>query len=72
MNNSVTFKVWDWKDIMRVCGSVLSNEKGREMLHYIKIRCEDNHFKAYGTNGYQISTIEGKWWRFDNRWFRRL
>lgn len=60
MTNTIIFDAWDWRDIMRVCGAAISLDEARTMLHYIKIHCEGNFFKAYATNGYQVSTIEGK------------
>ena len=58
---NVTFDVWAWKDIMRTCGSVINMETPRVMLHFIKISFEGAEcFKAIASNGYQVSTIEGK------------
>lgn len=57
----VTFDVWTWKDIMRVCGSVIDPEDEREMLRNIQIKIErDGEFTAYGANGYQVSKVCGK------------
>lgn len=59
MSQVIKFDVWTWKDIMRVCGNAISDDDAREMLHYIRIRCENNRFTAVGANAYQASTIDG-------------
>lgn len=58
---SITFSVWVWKDIMRTCGSVIDMGSPREMLRYIKLSFDSaERFKALGSNGYQVSIIEGE------------
>jgi hypothetical protein len=58
MSQTVKFDVWAWKDIMRVCGSALPGTD-REYPRVIRIICKENHFKAYGNNGYMVTVIEG-------------
>lgn len=59
MSQVIKFDVWTWRDIMRVCGNVVSKNDARKALQYIRIRCENNRFTAVGANEFQVSTIEG-------------
>lgn len=53
--------VYQWREIMRVCGSVMSNyESDRPALRYIDLCFRDGfigYHVAYGSNGYQISRV---------------
>jgi len=60
MSQTVTFDIWAWRDIMRVCGEAVSYDETRIMLQYVQIRCDNNHFTATGTNGCLVATLEGE------------
>lgn len=62
----IGFNVYDWKDIMKVCGSVAEVYEERIMLTYIKIDCDNGRFTAYGSNGFQLSRLCGRCEMDDN------
>lgn len=41
---TIQFDIWTWKDIQNVVGTVISFDEAREMLHYIRLRCQDSAF----------------------------
>lgn len=57
---TIQFDIWTWKDIQNVVGTVISFDEAREMLHYIRLRCQDNKFEAVASNGFQLSRLNGK------------
>ena len=53
----IEFNVYDWRDIMRVCGPTLGTDPNKEMLSYINVKCNNNWFSAYGCSGYQVARV---------------
>ena len=41
---TIQLTIWDWKDIQNIVGTVVSLDDSRQMLHYIRLRCEDSRF----------------------------
>jgi len=57
----VKFSVYDFKDIMKICGSVTATtEKDKPRCQYIDLYFDpaDHSCTACGCNGYQLSTVK--------------
>lgn len=58
---TVKMSIYDWRDMVRVCGTLSTNKGDRESLRYIDL-CINDESKglctAYGCNGYQMSRVK--------------
>ena len=52
---NITFRVWDFKHIMKTCGSIIDPKNPREMLQRIRLRCEGSICTAHSATGYQFA-----------------
>ena len=56
---TIEFDIWTWRDIQRVCGSVVAKTEGGlyPLMRYIRFESEDGICTAYGCDGYQLSRL---------------
>lgn len=52
---NISFRVWDFKHIMKTCGTIVDPKDSREMLRCIRLRCEGNICTAHSATGYQFA-----------------
>ena len=57
---TIQFTIWDWKDIQNIVGTVVSLDDSRQMLHYVRFRCEDSRFEAVASDGFRLAKLNGK------------